>query len=146
MFDAPLVHAVLDAVPGAVVDGGWGVDALVGRQTRSHDDLDLVVRSETVDAVLHALAPLGFTISIDERPTRLVVTRSNGCRVDLHLVEQTTSGTTQRLPGGQQFTYFLDGTPGAIDGREVRCLSPEMQLNICLPASISMDFSSMSRF
>ena len=40
MFDARLVHAVLDAVPDAVVDGGWGVDALVGRQTRAHDDLD----------------------------------------------------------------------------------------------------------
>ena len=27
----------------ASVDGGWGVDALVGRQTRPHEDLDLVV-------------------------------------------------------------------------------------------------------
>jgi lincosamide nucleotidyltransferase A/C/D/E len=25
------------------IDGGWGVDALVGRQTRPHEDLDLVV-------------------------------------------------------------------------------------------------------
>ncbi len=25
------------------VDGGWGVDALLGEQTRSHDDLDLVI-------------------------------------------------------------------------------------------------------
>ena len=32
---AQLALAVLDAVPDAVVDGGWGVDALVGRQTRS---------------------------------------------------------------------------------------------------------------
>lgn len=25
------------------LDGGWGVDTLVGQQTRSHSDLDLVV-------------------------------------------------------------------------------------------------------
>jgi len=128
VFDAPLVLAVVDAVPGAVIDGGWGVDALVGRQTRAHEDLDLVIRSDTVDAAVEALAPLDFTVTADERPTRLVVSRPDGCGVDLHLVEQTTSGTTQRLPGGQQFTYFLDGTPGTIEGREVRCLSPEMQL------------------
>ncbi len=27
------------------VDGGWGVDALIGYQTREHDDLDLVIPS-----------------------------------------------------------------------------------------------------
>jgi lincosamide nucleotidyltransferase A/C/D/E len=26
------------------LDGGWGVDALVGEQTREHNDLDLIVR------------------------------------------------------------------------------------------------------
>jgi lincosamide nucleotidyltransferase A/C/D/E len=26
------------------LDGGWGVDALVGEQTREHKDLDLIVR------------------------------------------------------------------------------------------------------
>jgi lincosamide nucleotidyltransferase A/C/D/E len=128
MFDAELVLAVLDAVPDAVVDGGWGVDALAGRQTRPHDDLDLVVKADAVDSVLAALEPLAFVLSTDERPVRMVVSRPDGCRVDLHLVEQTTSGTTQRLPGGKQFTYFLDDGTGVIGGRSVRCLSPEMQL------------------
>jgi lincosamide nucleotidyltransferase A/C/D/E len=128
MFGAQLVLAVVDAVPDAVIDGGWGVDALVGRQTRDHDDLDLVIRSNHLATAVDALARLGFTITTDERPTRLVVSRSDGRRVDLHLVEQTSSGTTQRLPGGRQFTYLLDRTSGTIDGRVVRCLSPEMQV------------------
>ena len=128
MFGAQLVLAVVDAVPDAVIDGGWGVDALVGRQTRDHDDLDLVIRSNHVATAVDALARLGFRITTDERPTRLVVSRSDGRRVDLHLVEQTSSGTTQRLPGGRQFTYLLDRTSGTIDGRVVRCLSPEMQV------------------
>ncbi len=25
------------------LDGGWGVDALAGRQTRPHDDLDVAI-------------------------------------------------------------------------------------------------------
>ncbi len=128
MFDAQLVLAVLDVVPDAVVDGGWGVDALVGRQTRDHDDLDLVIPADSADAVVDPLASLGFAELTDDRPTRLVASHADGSRVDLHLVEQTSSGTTQMLPGGRQFTYFLDETMGTVDGRAVRCLSPEMQL------------------
>jgi lincosamide nucleotidyltransferase A/C/D/E len=37
------------------VDGGWGVDALLGEETRTHNDLDLVIRR----AEIHQLpAPL----------------------------------------------------------------------------------------
>ena len=128
MFDAQLVLSVLDVVPDAVVDGGWGIDALVGRPTRAHDDLDLVIPADRADAAVDALASLGFAELTDERPARLVVSRADGRSVDLHLVERTSSGTTQMLPGGRRFTYFLDETRGTIDGRSVRCLSPEMQL------------------
>jgi lincosamide nucleotidyltransferase A/C/D/E len=132
MFDAELVHAALDAVPGAVadvvVDGGWGVDALAGRQTRLHDDLDLVVDADALVSIVTALGSLGFVETTDERPARVVLSRIDGPSVDLHLVERTTAGTTQRLPGGRQFTYFLDDVKGVIMGRSVRCVSPEMQL------------------
>ena len=30
------------------VNGGWGVDALVGRQTREHGDLDVFVDADAV--------------------------------------------------------------------------------------------------
>jgi lincosamide nucleotidyltransferase A/C/D/E len=38
------------------LDGGWGVDALVGQQTRSHSDLDLVVRLEDASHIEQTLA------------------------------------------------------------------------------------------
>ncbi len=42
------VHGVLDLCDelGITVwmDGGWGVDALLGTQTRPHRDLDIVIR------------------------------------------------------------------------------------------------------
>jgi lincosamide nucleotidyltransferase A/C/D/E len=33
------------------IDGGWGVDALLGRQTRPHADLDIAVEENSVQAL-----------------------------------------------------------------------------------------------
>ncbi|MFC7642006.1 nucleotidyltransferase domain-containing protein [Streptosporangium lutulentum] len=49
------VLKVLDALEEADltawVDGGWGIDALVGQTTREHSDLDLVISLPQVEAV-----------------------------------------------------------------------------------------------
>jgi len=37
-----------DAGVAVWLDGGWGVDALIGEQTREHKDLDLIVRDDRV--------------------------------------------------------------------------------------------------
>src|SRR6266496_3049537 len=51
----------LDAVGVAVwVDGGWGVDALVGEETRNHADLDLALDSNHLDVARRALEKRGF--------------------------------------------------------------------------------------
>ncbi|MDH4308687.1 MAG: amino acid transporter [Acidimicrobiia bacterium] len=42
-MESAAVLSVLDLLDEAWVDGGWGVDALVGRQTRRHLDLDLAL-------------------------------------------------------------------------------------------------------
>jgi hypothetical protein len=45
------------------LDGGWGVDALVGEQTREHEDLNLIVRdahggsTPSHDENAHGLTP-----------------------------------------------------------------------------------------
>lgn len=63
---AAQVLQVLDALAAGEVPvwlaGGWGVDALVGHQSRLHGDIDLVVDAATVpeDRLLQALAGLGF--------------------------------------------------------------------------------------
>ncbi|MGZ4382041.1 MAG: nucleotidyltransferase domain-containing protein, partial [Gaiellaceae bacterium] len=36
-----VLAALGEAGVRASLEGGWGVDALVGRQTREHEDLDL---------------------------------------------------------------------------------------------------------
>jgi len=42
------------------LDGGWGVDALVGEQTREHKDLDLIVRDAHEPRMREVLATHGF--------------------------------------------------------------------------------------
>jgi lincosamide nucleotidyltransferase A/C/D/E len=37
------------------VDGGWGIDQLLGEQTRRHEDFDLVVTSAELGRVRAAL-------------------------------------------------------------------------------------------
>ena len=38
------------------LDGGWAIDALLGRQRRRHDDLDVVAALEDVAGIEAALA------------------------------------------------------------------------------------------
>src|SRR4051812_22081793 len=127
MFSADFVIDVLDRVPDAIVDGGWGIDALIGRTTRVHDDLDLVLPAARVDDAVERLRPLGFTDRRDEPPARVVLATPYDQRVDIHVVTPTERGMVQEIPGGGRFTYALHGE-GTILGRTVRCLSPGMQI------------------
>jgi lincosamide nucleotidyltransferase A/C/D/E len=112
------------------VDGGWGTDALVGVETRVHGDLDLVVVREDRAALEAVLASMGYAISADEPPARVVL-HGDGGSVDVHLVAlDGEGGALQALVDGSSWRYppeILAGT-GVIGGRPVRCLSAEGQL------------------
>jgi lincosamide nucleotidyltransferase A/C/D/E len=58
------VIEVLDCLKQAgihvCVDGGWGVDALVGEQTRDHSDLDLALDGDDLHAARQRLEEQGF--------------------------------------------------------------------------------------
>ena len=62
MMTAEDVLMVRDTLAAAGVpvwiDGGWGVDALVGTQSRDHDDLDLVLDGEHVERAIGPLPPM----------------------------------------------------------------------------------------
>ena len=38
-----------------IIDGGWGVDALLGKQTRIHADLDIALLHKYVPLLRHLL-------------------------------------------------------------------------------------------
>lgn len=112
------------------LDGGWGVDALLGELTRPHDDLDVVIALDQAAAAGEALAPLGFDASIDERPTRFVLRDGADRRVDFHTVTfDAEGGGSQALQDGRAFRYPPKGFAGrgVVAGRAVRCLTADVQ-------------------
>ena len=42
-----LLQLLADAAVPVWLDGGWGIDALLERQTRSHRDVDIIRQSRT---------------------------------------------------------------------------------------------------
>jgi lincosamide nucleotidyltransferase A/C/D/E len=125
------VAAILDRLEGAGltvwVDGGWGIDALVGRQTRPHDDLDLVVRRDEVPAVERELAGLGYVRAGGTPPMSFESVDAEGRQVDSHPV---AADGTYLMRDGDTWRYPLPEreTPGVIGDRSVRCLDVETQL------------------
>jgi lincosamide nucleotidyltransferase A/C/D/E len=134
-MDVRDVLEILDLLDSAGVPwwlaGGWGVDALVGQQTRRHKDLDLVVAYDHVHAALDALRPRGFRhrrTSPDGShrlvpgalmPQRELLQDGATRTVDLHPVEP---GTWLEAVG------ITDPfTTGTIGGRMVGCLSVAAQ-------------------
>jgi len=129
------VIAILDALDAASVStslgGGWGVDALVGAPTRPHADLDLLIHQAQSEAAILALGSLGFVLTLDQRPTRFVLTGPGGAQVDLHPLQFMPDGSA-RLPGFDGVEFVLPAgsldAVGAIGGRAVRCLTIGQQL------------------
>ncbi|WP_086669018.1 nucleotidyltransferase domain-containing protein [Lentzea kentuckyensis] len=112
------------------IGGGWGVDALAGRQTRPHDDLDLMHRKDQEPAVLDALAALGFAETLSWRPVRFVLTDPAGREIDLHPLRFSADGSAEQSSlMAEPFRYpaecFVTGTIG---GTAVPCLSVAQQL------------------
>jgi lincosamide nucleotidyltransferase A/C/D/E len=128
------VHRVLDALASAGcpawVGGGWGVDALVGRQTRRHRDLDLAVDARCGTAALAALEELGYGLETDWRPVRFELSAPGERWVDLHPVVLDDQGNgVQAGLDGTTFRYPADCfVSGQIGGRTVGCLSVAQQL------------------
>ncbi|MEU3295009.1 amino acid transporter [Streptomyces longwoodensis] len=115
--DVLFVLALLQRAEADVwVGGGWGIDALIGEQTRDHRDLDLMHRQDQESVVLAALSAAGFVESLDWRPIRLVVTAPDGREIDLHpLVFSDDGSAVQASPEPQRpFAYppscFVTGT------------------------------------
>jgi len=123
--------AILDRLEAAGlsawVDGGWAIDAVVGDQTRPHDDLDLVVRLAEVPEIERELAALGYERAGGSPPCSFESVDAAGRQVDVHPIAEDGA---YRLREGGVWHYPLAGLAGrgAIGGRAVRCLDVEAQL------------------
>jgi len=127
-----ILHALGDHDVDVCVGGGWAVDALVGRQTRVHGDLDLWVPAVCFDRAVLAFVHVGIDRLYpwgDDRPWNFVLHDGDVRRLDLHLFEEVAEGSLH-YGGvrGEQFPPDALAGVGRIDGRTVRCESPEWSL------------------
>jgi lincosamide nucleotidyltransferase A/C/D/E len=129
------VLEVLAALEGRGIatwlDGGWGIDALLREQTRQHDDLDLVVSLDDVPGLQSELETLGFRLSEGRLHSNFVLTDDIGRKVDVHPVAFDDEGNGHyTMENDEIWVYPADGLAGfgEIEGRRVRCLTPELQL------------------
>ena len=68
------------------IDGGWGIDALVGEQTRPHDDLDIVINLERNTDAIATLSCHDFLLHHDGRPVSFIMRDEHDRQVDFHPV------------------------------------------------------------
>ena len=134
MMPAGEVHRVLDALEAAGarvwVEGGWGIDALAGRETREHDDLDLAVDTAAngLERAVDVLTQMGYGRGVDDLPVRLVLEVADGRSVDLHPIRFEADGVAYQWGHDREYQYPADCfTVGRIDGREVACLGARIQ-------------------
>ena len=125
----------------AWLEGGWGIDALLGRETREHDDLDAIVPLEHLPALEAALRELGYRFGFASGPLSFEVVDDAGRQIDVHPIAIQPNGDALYLMAeGGEWTYpagSLTGR-GEIAGRPVKCLAPDMAL-VCHSQGYALD-------
>jgi lincosamide nucleotidyltransferase A/C/D/E len=111
------------------IDGGWGVDALLGEQTRAHSDLDIAIEQKDVAVLRRFLEERGYReIKLEiARPWNFVLGDASGREIDVHVivVDEKGDGLYGPVEKGEMYpAASLTGT-GKIEGQTVRCISAE---------------------
>jgi lincosamide nucleotidyltransferase A/C/D/E len=97
------------------IDGGWAVDALLGKETRPHEDLDIAIQHADIPKLREMLGSRGYkdVARDDTSENNFVLGDVEGRHVDVHSIEGLA------YPEGS-----LAGQ-GTIAGQRVRCISAE---------------------
>jgi lincosamide nucleotidyltransferase A/C/D/E len=126
-----LLQLIEEAEIQVWLDGGWGVDALLGRQTRTHKDIDIILPVADVPKLQVLLARKGFVLQDGKPPNSFVLTDGAGLEVDVHGVIFDGEGNgVYRMQNGEDWVYPAEGFSGRglVEGMSARCLSPAAQV------------------
>jgi lincosamide nucleotidyltransferase A/C/D/E len=128
------------------LSGGWGIDALLGEQTRPHKDLDVLLLLDDVVRARERLSRDGFQLKmlwsenrwdVDaagvETATAFVLQDTAGREFDAHAMRMDAHGNG--IPAWEEAEGFIFSPQdlageGTIAGYAVQCLSPEAQMLI----------------
>ncbi len=111
------------------LDGGWGVDALLERQTRSHGDMDIVIQKGDVQSLVAYLKSNGYQQinRHDSSDFNFIMGNDQAQFVDFHVIELDQSGNGIYGPKENGVMYLAEALSGfgKIGGQVVNCISPE---------------------
>lgn len=111
------------------IDGGWGVDALLGEQSRPHKDLDIAIQQKDVPKLRDTLLERGYKDTKMEiaRDWNFVLGDEQGREIDVHVIVFNSQGDGIYGPpeNGEKYPAASLTGSGLIEGRTVRCISPE---------------------
>ncbi len=107
-----------------VIDGGWGVDALLGKQTRMHRDLDVAVVHKDVPQIRTLLEAGGYheVPRADSWECNFVLGDDQGHLLDIHSCTFDAAG---KNIFGVTYPYDSWKGTGSINGCPVNCIAPE---------------------
>lgn len=110
------------------LDGGWGVDALYGKQTREHRDIDINFDAAKTGVVLKALKDLGYVLETDWLPVRAEFAHSRYGYLDIHPFDIGEKSVKQANPEGGFWEFPREYFGKAVfEGRTIPCISLEGQ-------------------
>jgi lincosamide nucleotidyltransferase A/C/D/E len=107
-----------------ILDGGWGVDALLSVQTRTHEDLDVAMPHKYVPLARSLLEARGYTDvpRTDTRDCNFVLGDELGHLVDFHTYTFDEQGN---LVFGLPYPPDSLTGAGSVLSHPVRCITPQ---------------------
>lgn len=112
------------------IDGGWSVDALLGKQLRPHKDLDIAIQWKDVPKLREVLAAQGYNQVREDNQWNFVLADKKGREIDVHAFIYDEMGNV--VEGIKYPTESLTGT-GTIEDQPVRCISPQYMVEFLAP-------------
>lgn len=111
------------------IDGGWGVDALLEKQTRVHDDLDIVVQTKDSKRLVGLLKARGYqdVPHDDTSAWNFVLGDTKGHEIDFHVITLDEAGNGIYGPKERGIMYPASSLTGKgkIGNKPVKCTSAE---------------------
>lgn len=111
------------------LDGGWGVDVLAGKQSRSHRDIDIDFDAQHTEELLSILKEHGYVIETDWAPVRIELYSKTYGYIDIHpfILQEDGSAKQADLEGGwYEFSADFFGT-AVFEERKIPCISAKGQ-------------------
>jgi lincosamide nucleotidyltransferase A/C/D/E len=128
------------------VVGGWGVDALLGFQSREHKDLDVLLSLDALPASMDLLADEGFGLAYkwpesraipgrhlllgEPLPSAFVLTHADGREIDVHVYGGTAEAIEILWDTARTLTPGDLAGSGTVAGTPMCCMTAAMQI-IC---------------